>query len=114
MTKYGINAMPVIKDNKYIGIITRGVVEKAIFHGLKQSRVGDFATTDAYTAEEDTPIWEIEKNMVELNQRFVPILKDDEVVGVITRTDILRNLYEELIKKLKISQPAETEESKKM
>ncbi|GAQ95645.1 tRNA nucleotidyltransferase [Thermodesulfovibrio aggregans] len=113
MTKYGINAMPVIKDNKYIGIITRGVVEKAIFHGLKQSRVGDFATTDAYTAEEDTPIWEIEKNMVELNQRFVPILKDDEVVGVITRTDILRNLYEELIKKLKISQPAETEESKK-
>lgn len=52
--------------------------------------------------------------MVELNQRFVPILKDDEVVGVITRTDILRNLYEELIKKLKISQPAETEESKKM
>ncbi len=113
MTKYGINAMPVIKNNKYIGVITRGVVEKAIFHGLKQSRVGDFATTDAYTAEEDTPLWEIEKNMVELNQRFVPILKDDKVVGVITRTDILRNLYEELIRKFKISKPVEAEESRK-
>lgn len=107
MTKYGINAMPVIKDGKYIGIITRGVVEKAIFHGLKRSRVSDFATTDAYTAEEDTPIVEIEKNMVELNQRFVPILKDEKVVGVITRTDILRNLYEELMRKFKISQPRE-------
>lgn len=103
MTKYGINAMPVIKDGKYIGVITRGVVEKAIFHGLKKSRVGDFATTDAYTAEEDTPLWEIEKNMIELNQRFVPVLKDEKVIGVITRTDILRNLYEELIKKFKIS-----------
>lgn len=107
MTKYGINAMPVMRDGKYIGVITRGVVEKAIFHGLKKSRVSDFATTDAYTAEEDTPIMEIEKNMVELNQRFVPILKDDKVIGVITRTDILRNLYEELIRKFKLSQPKE-------
>ncbi len=104
MTKYGINAMPVIRDGKYWGIITRGVVEKAIFHGLQKSRVGDFATTDAYTAEEDTSIMEIEKNMVELNQRFVPILKDDKVLGVITRTDILRNLYEELMRKQRISQ----------
>jgi len=31
MTKYGINAIPVLKDDKYTGIITRGVVEKAIF-----------------------------------------------------------------------------------
>ena len=107
MTKYGINAMPVIKEGKYIGIITRGVVEKAIFHGLKKSKVYDFTTTDAYTAEEETPIMEIERNMVELNQRFVPILKDENVVGVITRTDILRNLYEEVIRKLKISQPKE-------
>ncbi len=105
MTKYGINAMPVVKDDKYIGIITRGVVEKAIFHGLQKSRVADFATTDAYTAEENTSIIEIERNMVEINQRFVPILKDERVVGVITRTDILRNLYEELVRKSKLSQP---------
>lgn len=104
MTKYGINAMPVLKGEKFIGIITRGVVEKAIFHGLKKSKVGDFATTDVYTAEENTPVMEIEKNMIELNQRFVPILRDRKVTGVITRTDILRNLYEELIRKFKISQ----------
>lgn len=107
MTKFGINAMPVLKEENYIGIITRGVVEKAIFHGLQRSKVSDFATTDAYTAEEDTPIMEIEKNMVELNQRFVPILRDNKVVGVITRTDILRNLYEELIRKFKLTQSKE-------
>ncbi|ACI21719.1 MULTISPECIES: CBS domain-containing protein [Thermodesulfovibrio] len=114
MTKYGINAIPVLKGESFIGVITRGVVEKAIFHGLKNSKVVDFATTDAYTAEEDTPLWEIEKNMVELNQRFVPILKEQKVVGVITRTDILRNLYEELIRKFKISKPKEeSEESRR-
>lgn len=107
MTKFGINAMPVLKGQDYIGIITRGVVEKAIFHGLQRSKVSDFATIDAYTAEEDTPIMEIEKNMVELNQRFVPILRDNKVVGVITRTDILRNLYEELIRKFKLTQSKE-------
>ncbi len=113
MTKYGINAIPVLKGESFMGVITRGVVEKAIFHGLKKSKVADFATTDAYTAEEDTPLWEIEKNMIELNQRFVPILKEQKVVGVITRTDILRNLYEELIRKFKISKPQESEESRR-
>lgn len=113
MTKYGINAIPVLKGESFMGVITRGVVEKAIFHGLKKSKVADFATTDAYTAEEDTPLWEIEKNMIELNQRFVPILKEQRVVGVITRTDILRNLYEELIRKFKISKPQESEESRR-
>jgi tRNA nucleotidyltransferase (CCA-adding enzyme) len=107
MTRYGINALPVVKYNKYVGVITRGVVEKAIFHGFKKSKVVDFATTDAYTAEEETPLSEIEKTMIEMNQRFVPILKDDKVIGIITRTDILRNLYEELIRKSKISQSKE-------
>lgn len=48
--------------------------------------------------------------MIELNQRFVPILKDEKVIGVITRTDILRNLHEELIRKFKIAQPKEQTE----
>lgn len=36
MTKYGINAMPVLKDGKYIGIITRGGDRKSNFSWFKK------------------------------------------------------------------------------
>lgn len=36
--------------------------------------------------------------MIERNQRFVPIITDAKVVGVITRTDLLRTLHDDVLK----------------
>jgi tRNA nucleotidyltransferase (CCA-adding enzyme) len=35
--------------------------------------------------------------MIELNQRFVPVLSGGKTVGVITRTDLLRSLHEDVL-----------------
>ncbi|MBA3070747.1 MAG: CBS domain-containing protein, partial [Nitrospirae bacterium] len=37
MTKYGVNVLPVIKNAKYTGLISREIVEKALFHGFGKS-----------------------------------------------------------------------------
>jgi tRNA nucleotidyltransferase (CCA-adding enzyme) len=111
MTRYGVNALPVVKDSGYLGIITRGVVEKALFHGLGANRCADFATSDALTTEPDTPIAEVEKDMIEHNQRFVTVLSEGRIAGAVTRTDILRSLYEVFLRKSKVSprEPATSE-----
>ncbi len=109
MTRYGVNVLPVLEEGRYIGLLSRETVEKAIFHGFKKSPVLDFTNTDAMTAEPDTPQREIEKMMIEHNQRFMPVLVDDEVVGAITRTDLLRSMYEDFLRKSRISEVA-TEE----
>ncbi|MGO9015487.1 MAG: CBS domain-containing protein [Dissulfurispiraceae bacterium] len=103
MTRYGVNALPVVKDGHYKGVITRGVVEKGIFHGLGSNRCADFATSDALTTGPDTPISEIEKAMVEHNQRFVTVLFEDEIAGAVTRTDILRSMYEDFLRKSRVA-----------
>ncbi len=104
MTRYGVNALPVVRNDRYRGIITRGVVEKALFHVLGRSRCEDFATTDAITASPDTPIAEMERSMIEQNQRFVTVLEaDGRVAGAVTRTDILRSLYEDFMRKSRVS-----------
>ncbi|MFN3396183.1 MAG: CBS domain-containing protein, partial [Thermodesulfovibrionales bacterium] len=103
MTRYGVNVLPVVKDGKYSGIITREIVEKALFHGFKKSKVYDFATTDALTVTLDTPIREIEALMVEQNQRFMPVIEGERIVGAITRTDILRTLYEDILRRSRLS-----------
>lgn len=102
MTRYGVNVLPVVKDGKYRGIISREVIEKAIFHGFGKSRVEDFTTTDALTVSPDVPIRDIEKLMIEHNQRFMPVVEDGRTTGAITRTDILRTIYEDILKKSRL------------
>ncbi|MBI5846421.1 MAG: CBS domain-containing protein [Nitrospirae bacterium] len=102
MTKFGVNVLPVIKDGEYAGLISRETVEKAIFHGFKKNRIADFCSTEKLTVTADTPIRDIETMMIEHNQKFMPVLEGQRIAGAITRTDLLRVLYEEFLKKRRI------------
>lgn len=103
MTKYGVNALPVVRGDVYLGVITRELIEKAIFHGLGRNRCADFATTDAITVAPDAFMPEVEKTMIEQNQRFVSVVEGGKVAGAITRTDILRTLYEDYLRKSRVA-----------
>lgn len=103
MTRYGVNVLPVVKEDSYKGILAREVVEKALFHGFGKSKCIDFTTTDAVTVTPETHVSEVEKSMIEQNQRFVAVMEDDRIIGAITRTDILRALYEDFLRKSRLS-----------
>jgi tRNA nucleotidyltransferase (CCA-adding enzyme) len=109
MTKFGVNVLPIIHEGKYAGLISRETVEKAIFHGFRKNKAIDFSTSEALTVEHDTPLRDIETMMIEHNQRFMPVLKGDSIVGAITRTDLLRVLYEEFLRKRRIGKEDITE-----
>ncbi|MBF0456569.1 MAG: CBS domain-containing protein [Nitrospirae bacterium] len=104
LTKYEINVLPVIRDAQYAGTISREIVEKALFHGFRTSKIDDFITTDAITKPPDAAIGEVEAAMVESNQRFLPVIDNDRIIGAITRTDLLRSLYEGHIRRSRIEQ----------
>ncbi|NOZ25501.1 MAG: CBS domain-containing protein [Nitrospirae bacterium] len=102
MTRYGVNVLPVLKGEKYYGLLSREIVEKALFHGFGRSRAYEFATTDAEVTHPEAPVAEVESVMIEQNQRFMPVIEDGRVVGAITRTDLLRDLYEETLRRSRI------------
>ena len=104
MTRYGVNVLPVLKKEEYIGIISREIIEKALYHGFGKSRSIDFATTDTITVGPNAPIREIETMMIEQNERFMPVIENAKIIGAITRTDLLRTLYEEFLRRRKIEQ----------
>jgi tRNA nucleotidyltransferase (CCA-adding enzyme) len=88
--------LPVVSEEKFLGIITREVVQKALFHGLGKQKVEEFMTTGAPSATPDMPMSQVEKVMIEEQQRFIPVLdRSGGLVGAITRTDLLRSLHEE-------------------
>ena len=109
MTKFGVNVLPIIRDGKYAGLISREIVEKAIFHGFRKNKASDFSTSEALTVEHATPIRDIETMMIEHNQRFMPVLKGESIIGAITRTDLLRVLYEEFLRKRRVDKEDITE-----
>jgi len=98
MTRYEVNVLPVLdRKERYLGLITRENIQKALFHHLGKLPVENFLHTEAYTATPETPFREVEARMLERNQRFVPVLQRGRVLGVITRTDLLRTLHDDVL-----------------
>ncbi len=93
MAKYAINSIPVIDDSKIVGILTRSLIERAIFHRLSSESVRKWMVTEFKSVAADAPFEIIRKIMIEGGQRFLPVVKRDRLIGAITRTDLLSVLY---------------------
>ncbi len=96
MTRYGVNVLPVTDGDRLAGLIYREIVHKAIFHKFGDAPVTDFMSSEFEKVTGDTPFREIESGMIEHNQRFMPVVEGDRIIGAITRTDILRTLHEDI------------------
>ncbi|WP_136513566.1 A-adding tRNA nucleotidyltransferase [Geomonas edaphica] len=90
LVRYNVSAMPVVSSGEVVGIISRKTVEKALYHNLNGVPISDYMHSEFYVAAPDTPISEIQNYMVGGDSRLVPVLSDKKLLGVITRTDLLR------------------------
>ena len=93
MTKYNINVIIIIdKRENLTGYVTRQVVEKAVFFGLGQIRVKEYMDIEFSTVSPDAPLKVVQGLIINNKLRILPVVDDQKVVGVITRTDILNIL----------------------
>ena len=104
LTRYNINVLPVVRDNYLSGLISRQIIEKAVFHGLKNLPVAEYMSSDFFTVSLDTPLINIQDIMISNNQRFLPVVDKGKVVGTITRTQILRAMQDDLLSKSSYSE----------
>lgn len=93
LTRYNCNAMPVMDGERMTGIISRKIVEKALYHALGKAPVNDYMHTEFLHAVPATPLTEILEYMVSGNRRFVPVFEGERLAGVVTRTDLMRHMY---------------------
>lgn len=92
MVRYNINVLPVVDKEGLKGIISRQVVHKAMHHGLNTYPVNQFMSTDFEIISPDAPLSEIQSKIVDKKQRFLPVVSNGELAGVVTRTDLMQIL----------------------
>lgn len=92
MKEQNINTLPVITDGKLLGLITRGMVEKALSHSSRHLKVKDFILKRFSQVAPDTPLHRIQEYIIQKREGILPVVEKEKVIGVITRTDLLRAL----------------------
>lgn len=93
MVKYGHSGLAVMEQGRLLGIVTRRDLDKARHHRLEHSPVRSFMTAAVHTVTPTTPLSELERVMIGENIGRLPVLDAGEVIGIVTRTDVLRALY---------------------
>ncbi|MBQ1251493.1 MAG: CBS domain-containing protein, partial [Firmicutes bacterium] len=93
MLRYGHSGYPVMQDGKLIGIITQRDVEKCKYHGLGNVPVKGYMSHHVVTVSPEMSVDEVRRLMAEKNIGRVPVVENGELVGIVSRTDLLQILY---------------------
>jgi tRNA nucleotidyltransferase (CCA-adding enzyme) len=97
MNRFNLAHLPIVRRGDMVGLITREVVDKAIFHGLGDAAVHDYMSGEFPHVAPDTPLSEVQRLMVERSLGFLPVLRGQRLHGAVTRSDLLRCAYEDLL-----------------
>ncbi|MCL1926565.1 MAG: CBS domain-containing protein [Syntrophorhabdaceae bacterium] len=94
IARSGLNAVPVLRGEEVMGILTRQVVEKALFHGLGEEIAAEYMNADFEVVAPGDGIERIQEIAIGKNQRLVPVVDGKKLKGIITRTGLLQFLYD--------------------
>jgi CBS domain-containing protein len=89
--------MPVTEDDgTIIGIITELDILRAVNERPELTHVtaGDNITPEVATVKPETPATKMIKMMEDFHIIQLPVCKDEKLIGVVSRGDIIRNLIE--------------------
>ncbi|MBQ7608074.1 MAG: CBS domain-containing protein [Desulfovibrionaceae bacterium] len=97
MFHFGLKSIPVYKPGTHTlaGLFDVQTAQRAVNHELSEARVDDYMRGGVKTVSPDDPINDVSRIIIENNQRMVPVIENDEVVGIMTRTDLV-NIFAEI------------------
>ncbi|MEG4583568.1 CBS domain-containing protein [Microcoleus sp. MON1_C5] len=96
LLRYGHSGLSVVDaGDRLAGIISRRDIDIALHHGFSHAPVKGYMTPQLKTIAPDTLLPEIESLMVTYDIGRLPVLENGQLVGIVTRTDVLRELHQQ-------------------
>ena len=93
MRRYGYEGYPVVKDGKVVGLLTRRAVDRAISHKLNLN-AGNLMKAGEFSVEPGDSVEVLQDLMTDSGWGQIPVVDSESgrIVGIVTRTDLLKTL----------------------
>jgi tRNA nucleotidyltransferase (CCA-adding enzyme) len=93
MQRFGYEGYPVVKDGKVIGLLTRRAVDRALAHKLSYT-ASNLMNAGEVVIHPDDSIDHLQHLMTDTGWGQIPVmdLQDGKIIGIVTRTDLLKIL----------------------
>ena len=90
MVKYGFEGFPVVDGGQIVGILSRREIDRAIRLNLGNMPVSHYMTAgDIHVTPADS-VERLQQAMTQFGVGQVPVVSDGQIVGVVTRTDLIK------------------------
>jgi tRNA nucleotidyltransferase (CCA-adding enzyme) len=99
--RYGQSGILVAEGGRLVGAVSREDLDKAIGHELSHAPVKGIMNSHPATCTEETPLAELQHLLATSADGRIAVVRGEEVVGVVTRTNVLRALGAGAVAELK-------------
>ncbi|WP_320169790.1 CBS domain-containing protein [Maridesulfovibrio sp.] len=98
MTQYSLKGVPVVDsmDNmRVVGILEHKTADKALSHDLGAMEVEIYMQHPFSTIKTDSALHRVMEIILGQKQRLVPVVENDRLIAVVTRTDLINLLVKD-------------------
>lgn len=94
MQRFGHEGYPVLERGKVVGLLTRRAVDRAMAHGMGDQPVSRVMDAGSLTVSPGDSVQHLQRVMIQQDWGQVPVADDrtGKIVGIVTRTDLLKTL----------------------
>jgi len=90
MRRYGHEGFPVVDRGELVGVLTRREIDRALHHGLHQEPIESYMHKGKISVAPTDSVERLQQVMMEEGVGQVPVVEDGEIVGIVTRTDLIK------------------------
>ncbi len=89
MRRTGHEGYPVVRENQVIGLVTRRAVDRALQFRMTAAPVTQVMDAGDVTVSPEDSMESLQQLMIETGWGQIPVVKGGDVIGVVTRTDLI-------------------------
>ncbi|MFW6082547.1 MAG: CBS domain-containing protein, partial [Chloroflexota bacterium] len=90
MRRTGHEGYPVVDDSQVVGLVTRRAVDRAQQFEMSEAPVTQVMEAGNVTVRPEDSVEYVQQLMIETGWGQIPVVDEDEVLGVVTRTDLIQ------------------------